>query len=246
MYIHTPCILMTAALPQNVTASTSTNTPTTTTFFLPISTLLPHHSTYLYDVMVTMNGLTSSSSSSSGGPVQMVSFELLHRLQRYRPLVTLSDIIFSATCCYFLANKLCVDDICGAYRLKAVVKMVFVVLRDEPIFRECILDGSVGAAVTLSEDEQVAVGRVIAPMLFPPPSANNNSNSKPSSSSSSSVKSSSSSSLLLHSGGDGEKERDGDQSVATLLAIAAEVSLPPTLLHFYISSHHPLHTIIFF
>ena len=166
----------------------------------------------------------------------MVSFELLHRLQRYRPLVTLSDIVFSATCCYFLANKLCVDDICGAYRLKAVVKMVFVVLRDEPIFRECILDGSVGAAVTLSEDEQIAVGRVIAPMLFPPPSTNN-SNSKPSSSSSSSVKSSSSSSsLLLHSGGDTEKERDGDQRVATLLAIAAEVvsyppSLLPTLLH---------------
>ena len=56
MYIHTPCILMSTALPQNITASTSTNTPTTTTFFLPISTLLPHHSTYLYDVMVTMNG----------------------------------------------------------------------------------------------------------------------------------------------------------------------------------------------
>ena len=54
----------------------------------------------------------------------MVSFELLHRLQHYRPLATLSDIIFAAACSYFLANKLCVDEISGSHRLKAVVKMV--------------------------------------------------------------------------------------------------------------------------
>ena len=165
----------------------------------------------------------------------MVSFELLHRLQRYRPLSTLSDIVFAATCSYFLANKLCVDDTSGSHRLRAVVKMVCVVLRDEPIFRECVLDASPGAAVVLSEDEQLALALVVAPSLYPPPpTSNNNSNNNNHNNKTAAASSSSSSSS--QSAGDSNRDRDTDHSAAAQLTAATEVIVRP----YYTSPRHPL------
>lgn len=90
--------------------------------------------------LVLLTLLCKQMNAASGGVVQMIAFEILHRLCEYRRLTTGADAVVAATAAFFFSNKLCVDELGGSHRLKTVVKAVLCVAVSEPYFREIALE----------------------------------------------------------------------------------------------------------
>ena len=83
--------------------------------------------------------------------IEMVAFELLHILCTTKE-ISFRDIPAVATACFFLSNKICVDD-CMTLRFRHVLKGAQKVIENVPLFKAAVMDRNSASSLLTHDDD---------------------------------------------------------------------------------------------